>query len=206
MAKAVKPQNLSRRRRGQRNWIGAALGAAAILLVAGIAAAQTRSEPPNPASDPPAAAPAPAPPPAAESPGFVGTVGNWMQQGVTSMSTGFNAMVGAAKGAADAASGRVAKGRDAQGAPTSPWTASPSCRWRASPAAASSALSPAMALPTAGWPPRHCAAPAASALGRASISKPRRIARRPIGPPAATRPIGSRARIGPRASAPWNTS
>ncbi len=109
MAKAVKPQNLSRRRRGQRNWMGAALGAAAILLVAGIAAAQTRSEPPNPASDPPAAAPAPAPPPAAESPGFVGTVGNWMQQGVTSMSTGFNAMVGAAKGAADAAS-TVAKG------------------------------------------------------------------------------------------------
>jgi hypothetical protein len=107
MAKAVKPHNLSRRRRGQRNWMGAALGAAAILLVAGIAAAQTRAEPPKPASDPPAVAPAP--PPAAESPGFVGVFGNWMQQGVTSMSTGFDAMVGAAKGAADAAS-TAAKG------------------------------------------------------------------------------------------------
>ena len=109
MAKAVKPQNLSRRRRGQRNWMGAALGAAAILLVADIAAAQTRAEPPKPASDPPAATPVPEPPPAAENPGIVGTFGNWMQQGVTSMSTGIDAMFGAAKGAADAAS-TVAKG------------------------------------------------------------------------------------------------
>jgi hypothetical protein len=40
---------------------------------------------------------------------MVEVFGNWMQQGVTSMSTGFDAMVGAAKGAADAAS-NVAKG------------------------------------------------------------------------------------------------
>jgi hypothetical protein len=103
---------------------GSAIGASAILLVvgtllagivlagslpAGIAAAQTRAEPPKPASDPPAATPVPEPPPAAENPGFVGVFGNWMQQGVTSMSTGIDAMFGAAKGAADAAS-TVAKG------------------------------------------------------------------------------------------------
>jgi hypothetical protein len=40
---------------------------------------------------------------------LVGVFGNWVQQGMTSMSTGFDAMVGAAKGAADAAS-TVAKG------------------------------------------------------------------------------------------------
>ena len=110
MATAVKPQGRSRRCRRHRTGTGAALGACAILLLAGIAAAQTHAEPPKPANDPPAAAPAQAPaPPAAESPGLVGVFGNWMQQGVTSMSTGFDAMVGAAKGAADAAS-TVAKG------------------------------------------------------------------------------------------------
>jgi hypothetical protein len=113
MATAVKPQNMSSRCRGHRTWKGAGVTACAILLLAGAAAAQTRADPPKPANDPPAAAPAqapvPAPPPAAESPGLVGVFGNWMQQGVTSMSTGFDAMVGAAKGAADAAS-TVAKG------------------------------------------------------------------------------------------------
>jgi hypothetical protein len=109
MATAVKPQNEPHRCRRRRGWMGAGAGVTAILLLAGIAAAQTRGEPPKPANDPPAAAPAQAPPPAAESPGFVGALGNWMQQGVTSMSSGFDAMVGAAKGAADAAS-TVAKG------------------------------------------------------------------------------------------------
>ncbi len=112
MAAAVKPNKLLRRCRGHRTGIGAALGASMILVVAGSAAAQTRSDPPKPANDPPAAAPAQPPaaaPPAAESPGLAGVFGNWMQQGVTSMSTGFDAMVGAAKGAADAAS-TVAKG------------------------------------------------------------------------------------------------
>jgi hypothetical protein len=89
-----------------------AIAASAILLagivVAGNAAAQARTEPPKPASDPPAATPTP-PPPAAETPGLVGVLGNWMQQGMTSMSTGIDAMFGAAKGAADAAS-TVAKG------------------------------------------------------------------------------------------------
>jgi hypothetical protein len=125
MATAVKPQNMSHRCRGHGTGmvsaIGAsAIGASAILLVVGtllaglvlagsIAAAQTRAEPPKPAGDPPAATPVPEPPPAAENPGFVGVFGNWMQQGMTSMSTGIDAMFGAAKGAADAAS-TVAKG------------------------------------------------------------------------------------------------
>jgi hypothetical protein len=86
-----------------------AIAAAAILLVgifvAGDAAAQARTDPPKPASDPAT----PSPPPPAENPGLVGVLGNWMQQGMTSMSTGIDAMFGAAKGAADAAS-TVAKG------------------------------------------------------------------------------------------------
>ena len=118
MATAVKPQNMSHRCCGHRALMVSAIGAAAILLlagipVAGVATAQTRAEPPKPASDPPAATPAPpAPPgptPPAENPGFVGVLGNWMQQGMTSMSTGIDAMFGAAKGAADAAS-TMAKG------------------------------------------------------------------------------------------------
>ena len=118
MATAVKPQDVSHRCRGHRALMVSAIGAAAILLlagipVAGVATAQTRAEPPKPASDPPAATPAPpAPPgptPPAENPGFVGVLGNWMQQGMTSMSTGIDAMFGAAKGAADAAS-TMAKG------------------------------------------------------------------------------------------------
>jgi hypothetical protein len=109
MATAVNPQIMSSRCRRPRTWMGVGIAASAILLLTEIAAAQTRADPPKPASDPPAAAPAPAPPPAAETPGLVGVFGNWMQQGVTSMSTGFDAMVGAAKGAADAAS-TVAKG------------------------------------------------------------------------------------------------
>jgi hypothetical protein len=119
MATAVKPQNMSHRCCGHGTAMVSPIGASAILLVVGtllagslvadIAAAQTRAEPPKPASDPPAATPVPEPPPAAENPGIVGTFGNWMQQGVTSMSTGIDAMFGAAKGAADAAS-TVAKG------------------------------------------------------------------------------------------------
>jgi hypothetical protein len=100
---------------------------AAVLLTVGIAAAQAPTEAPKPAEEAPAAAaPAAPPPPAAENPpltdpapgnaamtnpapenpGFVGTFGTWMQQGVTTMSSGFDAM---AKGAADAAS-TMAKG------------------------------------------------------------------------------------------------
>jgi hypothetical protein len=115
MATAVKPQNISHRCRGHRALMVIAIGAAAILLLAGIlaagvATAQTRAEPPNPAGDPLAATlTPPAPTPAPENPGFVGVLGNWMQQGMTSMSTGIDAMFGAAKGAADAAS-TVAKG------------------------------------------------------------------------------------------------
>jgi hypothetical protein len=124
MATAVEPQNMLYRCRGDGtvmvstirvSAIGAsAIGASAILLVvgtllAGIAAAQTRAEPPKPAGDAPAATPVPEPPAAPENPGFVGVFGNWMQQGMTSMSTGIDAMFGAAKGAADAAS-TAAKG------------------------------------------------------------------------------------------------
>jgi hypothetical protein len=116
MATAVKPQNMSHRCRRHRALMVSAIGAAAILLlagipVAGVATAQSRAEP-KPPSDPPAATLTPTPPaptPPAENPGFVGVLGNWMQQGMTSMSTGIDAMFGAAKGAADAAS-TVAKG------------------------------------------------------------------------------------------------
>jgi hypothetical protein len=110
MATAVKPHDVAHRRRGHRIAMVSAIGAAAMLVLAGTAAAQTRTEPPKPASDPPAATPAPLPPsPPGESPGFVGVFGNWVQQGMSSMSNGIDAMFGAAKGAADAAS-TVAKG------------------------------------------------------------------------------------------------
>jgi hypothetical protein len=89
---------------------------AAVLLMAGVAAAQAPAEPPKPAEEAPPAVPAAPPPPAAENPapenrtpdnpGVVGTFGTWMQHGVTTMSSGFDAM---AKGAADAAS-TMAKG------------------------------------------------------------------------------------------------
>jgi hypothetical protein len=98
---------------------------AAVLLTAGVAAAEAPAEAPKPveeaapavpAATPPAAEssaaanPAPSNPtpanPTSENPGFGGAFGTWMQQGVTSMSSGFDAM---AKGAADAAS-TVAKG------------------------------------------------------------------------------------------------
>jgi hypothetical protein len=107
----------------------------AVLLTAGVAAAQAPAEPPkpteeaapaaptaapsaaensapanpasaNPASANPAAANAAPASPVPENPGIVGAFGTWMQQGVTSMSSGFDAM---AKGAADAAS-TMAKG------------------------------------------------------------------------------------------------
>jgi hypothetical protein len=103
---------------------------AAVLLTAGIAAGQAPAEAPRPAEAAAPASPAATPPaaensapadtasanPAAataapashapENPGVVGAFGTWMQQGVTSMSSGFDAM---AKGAADAAS-TMAKG------------------------------------------------------------------------------------------------
>jgi hypothetical protein len=83
--------------------------AASVILLAGIAAAQTVSEPLTPPSGPPAVAPAPAPPPATEGPGLAGVFGTWLQQGMTSMGNGFDAMMdaakGVAKGAADAAKG-----------------------------------------------------------------------------------------------------
>ena len=80
-----------------------------MILLADIAAALTISEPLTPPSGPPAVAPAPAPPPATEGPGLAGVFGTWLQQGMTSMGNGFDAMMGAAKGAANAASS-VAKG------------------------------------------------------------------------------------------------
>jgi hypothetical protein len=107
MATAVNLPDVSRRCLRYCGFAGAGASAIVVLL-AGLAAAQAPAEPPKPASDPPAA-PSPAAPSAAENPGLVDVFGNWMQQGVTSMSTGFDAMVGAAKGAADAAS-NVAKG------------------------------------------------------------------------------------------------
>jgi len=111
MATAAKPHNTSRRnpsfRRG-RSPTGIAAGiAASVILLAGIAAAQTISAPLTPPSDPPAVTPAP--PPATEGPGLAGVFGTWLQQGMTSMGNGFDAMMGAAKGAANAAS-NVAKG------------------------------------------------------------------------------------------------
>jgi hypothetical protein len=180
MATAVKPQNMSHRCRGHRTVMVSAIGASAILLVvgtllaglllagnllAGIAAAQTRAEPPKPASDPPAATPVPEPPPAAENPGFVGVFGNWMQQGVTSMSTGIDAMFGAAKGAADAAS-TVAKGAAgvAKGAADAAVDTAAGVTKLPVPGVASGreqCILAGNAPPTAGPPPRHCVAPAA---------------------------------------------
>jgi hypothetical protein len=97
---------------------------AAVLLTLGIAAAQAPIEAPKPAEEAPAAAAPAAPPPSAENPaptnpapgnpapenpGFVGAFGTWMQQGVTSMSSGL------AKGAADAAAGAATVAKDAAG-------------------------------------------------------------------------------------------
>jgi hypothetical protein len=107
MATAANPHDMARRRRWHHPLMVAAIAGSGLVLLAGIAAAQTRAEPPKPPGEPPAATPAPAPP--AVDPGIVGVFGNWMQQGMTSMSTGIDAMFGAAKGAADAAS-TVAKG------------------------------------------------------------------------------------------------
>jgi hypothetical protein len=111
MVTAVKAQSASWRCRWGRGSIAAGIAGCAILLGAAIAAAQTPVDPPKSSSEASVAAPPPpgAPPPAAENPGLVGVFNNWMQQGVTTMSTGIDAMVGAAKGAADAAS-TVAKG------------------------------------------------------------------------------------------------
>jgi hypothetical protein len=118
---------------GWRRHVALGIGICALvagLLMAGVAAAQAPAEPPKPAEEAAPAAPAAAPPAAENSapadpasanpaaanaapasptpvnPGVVGAFGTWMQQGVTSMSSGFDAM---AKGAADAAS-TMAKG------------------------------------------------------------------------------------------------
>ena len=72
MATAVKPKNVLRRCRRHRTGIGRRdRRLDDPRLLAGLAAAQTRAEPPKPANDPPAATPAQPPaPPAAESPGI----------------------------------------------------------------------------------------------------------------------------------------
>ena len=62
MATAVKPPSMSCRSRRDRA-LGTGVALAAILVLAGIAAAQTPADPPKPANDPPAATPAPVPPP-----------------------------------------------------------------------------------------------------------------------------------------------
>jgi hypothetical protein len=117
MATATRPHDTSCRNTSRRNTsfrrsrprTGIAAGvAASVILLAGIAAAQTIAEALTPPSDPPAVAPAPAPP-AMEGPGLAGVLGTWLQQGMTSMGNGFDAIMGAAKGAANAASS-VAKG------------------------------------------------------------------------------------------------
>jgi hypothetical protein len=106
----------------------APVGLAVIGLVAlhpcgwnSVAVAQTpTAQPPVaqvPAAEPAAPANQPVPLQPAAPQGFIGTFGNWMQQGVSNMGAGLGAMVGvvgdqaghAAKGAADAAS-TVAKG------------------------------------------------------------------------------------------------
>jgi hypothetical protein len=136
MADAMDHRGGLRRRRETRN-VGMC-AVAAVLLAAGVAAAQAPAEAPKPAEEAAAsAAPAPPPPaaenpaltdpargnPAPENPGFVGAFGTWMQQGVTSMSSGFDAVAkGAAdaastmaKGAADAATGAATVAKDAAG-------------------------------------------------------------------------------------------
>jgi hypothetical protein len=97
----------NRKSRGGRFAGTAALIAIALLALGAAAAAQT----PQGGVPPPASGPAAAPPPA-ETSGWIGTFGSWMQRGVTTMGAGFDAMMGAirggagqaAKGAADAAS------------------------------------------------------------------------------------------------------
>jgi hypothetical protein len=136
MADAMDHRGGLRRRRETRS-VGMC-AVAAVLLAAGVAAAQAPAEAPKPAEEAAAsAAPAPPPPaaenpaqtdparenPAPENPGFVGAFGTWMQQGVTSMSSGFDAVAkGAAdaastmaKGAADAATGAATVAKDAAG-------------------------------------------------------------------------------------------
>jgi hypothetical protein len=128
MADAMDHPEELRRRRGARD-VGMC-AVAAVLLTMGIAAAEAPAEPPKSAEEAPAAAAAAAPPPSAanpspttpalenpapanpapENPGFVGAFGTWMQQGVTTMGSGFDTM---AKGAADAASTMAKEAADA---------------------------------------------------------------------------------------------
>jgi hypothetical protein len=107
MATAANPHDRARRRRWHHALMVSEVGGCGLVLLAGVAAAQTPAEPPKPPSEPPVVTPAPAPP--LGSPGLVGVFGTWVQQGMTSMSSGIDAMFGAARGAADAAS-TVAKG------------------------------------------------------------------------------------------------
>ena len=94
---------------------------------------------------------------------------------MTSMSTGIDAMFGAAKGAADAAS-TVAKGAAgvAKGAADAAVDTAAGVTKLPVPGVASGheQCTPGrpMALPTAGSPPRHCVAPAALPPAPASIS------------------------------------
>ena len=151
-------------------------------------------------SSPPTAAPAS---PAPENPGIVGAFGTWMQQGVTSMSTGFDAM---AKGAADAAS-TMAKGAAdvATGAAT------------VAKDAADVAVDGVAKLPVSGFASGHeqCAlasngAPDCRGGRREFVPHPRfrhRHQRRlPDLGKVSRRPIGSRAASGRKASARWSTS
>jgi hypothetical protein len=104
--------------------------AAVVLFIAGVAGAQAPAEPPKPGEEtvapapaaPPAAAENPAPAnPAPDNPGLVGVFGTWMQHGVATMSSGFDAMAKSAadaassmaKGAADAAAGAANVAKDA---------------------------------------------------------------------------------------------
>jgi hypothetical protein len=81
----------------------AAAAVSAVAFATGLAGAQTAAlEPARPATERP---------PATDQPGIIGSIGNWVQQGVANMGAGFGAMVDviggqanqAAKGAADAA-------------------------------------------------------------------------------------------------------
>jgi hypothetical protein len=100
---------------------GAVIGARAAscvlaLCLFALASVTAAAQTPSPGAPPPAPADVPAPPPS-QPQGFFDAFGNWVQQGVASVGTGFGAMVGAvgeqagqvAKGAADAASS-TAKG------------------------------------------------------------------------------------------------
>jgi hypothetical protein len=88
---------------------------------------------------------------------------------MTSMGNGFDAMMGAAKGAANAASS-VAKGAADAAKGAADVAVDGVTKLPVAGAVGSHAPSPATALLTARSRPRHCAAPAVSAPAPASIS------------------------------------